>query len=169
MRSMRRIPHRVPRSRGSSKNVCHVRPTSNHSGLLISEATLCAVEAAVGVLAGTVRADQLAGHPCAESIARRPVDGLLLTRRRDHLFDAARELREVGIGLLVGLLGEDEVVMDQFCDVGDCLGHGCNSFPFSVRWARKSKKEKHGGKGLRQDGRTGAQWRLGPPCGRAAS
>jgi len=41
--------------------------------------------------------------------------GLQHPRGGSHLVELAHELREVGIGPLAGLLGENEVVADQFC------------------------------------------------------
>ena len=62
---------------------------------------------------------------------------------------------------------EDEVVADQLGDVGDGVGHGCDSSPFRVH-GREGHGAEARGQGKPKAGRTGAQRRLGPPCGRAA-
>ena len=45
----------------------------------------------------------------------------------------------------------------------------CNPYDLVAVEAAVRLKEKYGGKGLREDGRSEAKRRLGPPCGRAAS
>lgn len=96
-----------------------------------------AVEVAIVGVVVAVGVDQLTVHRAAAPVAENP--GRLLPERPGRkVLDLAGQEQEFPVGGLVVRLGQDEVVVDQFCDVGNGVGHDCESFPFSVRWVRQA-------------------------------
>lgn len=76
--------------------------------------------------------------------------------------EMVHELNEVCVGGIVVPDGYEKVVLHHLHNVGDCVGHDCNSFPFSVHGSEGVRREARGqGKGTKSYRRTGAKRRLG--------
>ena len=61
-----------------------------------------------------------------------------------HQFALLHELNEVGVGDIVVRSRCDKVVLHHLCNVGDRVGHDCNSFPFSVHGRERARRESTG-------------------------
>ena len=93
-----------------------------------------------------IRVDEVGIDGAPAAVAEDP-RSLPPQRTGSQQLELVHELDEVGVGGIVVLSRCNEVVLHQLCNVGDRVGHDCNSCPFWVHGCRRTRR---GSRGLRE-------------------